>query len=549
MNLLDINLKHFPHLQGIVTDHAGLPAGACEAVLTRSGGLTLRLDDRFLLSTYDPDKEADRLVARKFSTIRPGPKTVIIYGVTLGAIPRAVRRREPGCRILVLEPDLDILLLALKQIDYTKFNNVFLYHEIEICAKDFGALAALTRQGYTELWNETLFKRNPFFFEECRRRFKSIFDRRVSGRLTAGVMGEKWFFNVFSNLRFAGLPCPQEFHLSVNGSAIMIGAGPSLNGQIETLKKLQGKIPLFAVDSAVFVLNKYGLTPDYIYILDSQYFNFHHLKFCRNLHTVLIVDVSAVNEVMRYADRFKSVLFVKTVRVRDGIEEAVVPLTDYLARQFSIKLPGVQCGGSVSTSLFDFIRQLGAKRIYLAGMEFLMVDLLSHAKGSSYEKFHLNHTGRFHSYENECFSFMRKRAIRPVPGQPHAFRDFTLNMYKEWFDDAFRISGIEKKELSSALSGNETHTEAAKWPWKERNRLDDLKRIRLFLKQVINICETGPQSANNALFFGLIDSIRLSDEKSSLREPSEANIEKKRVDFLKKRLLKRCKRYLENINF
>jgi hypothetical protein len=119
------------------------------------------------------------------------------------------------------------------------------------------------------------------------------------------------------------------------------------------------------------------------------------------------------------------------------------PFVDWLERR--VTSPGdVQSGGSVATSLFDFLLNCGCSEIILVGQDLAYTGREIHCSGTHHNDDWQLLTSRFRGLDTINQNIIRKRQIRHVPafgGRGTVVSDFVLSLYREWFEDsAARVS-------------------------------------------------------------------------------------------------------------
>ena len=400
---------------------------------------------RRLLSGVDPVREADRTAERRVNT----SSVYVLLGWGLGYLQMAVRRRRPAAHVMVFEPDIDLVSLVLSRVDLSAAGSLELYCDEESLLRRLETMDLAGGRGYREIGVTAMVRRDPDRFAKLEHSLLRVFSRKASSHMTRQVLGRRWFFNTLANLRLTDRCVdPEVFRQTWRAdSVVLIGAGPALSRRLELLSRLRGKYPLIAVDSAVHVLSRAGIDVDIVVVMDSQYFNVCHLKFADLRRSLLALDLSAVKTVDRLLSASQRVLFTRVVTVDETGETDVVPFAGYVCRQLGVPAMTVQSGGSVSTSAFDICRQLGVKRIYTIGMGLAYEDILSHSRGSAYERFHLERAGRTSGLADRFYRFLRQRQVEPTAAGES--RDFTLQMYADWFAEATERSGIIMREIDT----------------------------------------------------------------------------------------------------
>nr|WP_278184160.1 6-hydroxymethylpterin diphosphokinase MptE-like protein [Clostridium kluyveri] len=69
--------------------------------------------------------------------------------------------------------------------------------------------------------------------------------------------------------------------------AVVVSTGPSLDCEIDLLKKINGKVKIFCVGSALRALVDAGIIPDMICIIDCQEIVYNQLKGCEDFNVPL----------------------------------------------------------------------------------------------------------------------------------------------------------------------------------------------------------------------------------------------------------------------
>lgn len=154
-----------------------------------------------------------------------------------------------------------------------------------------------------------------------------------------------------------------------NVPAILVSAGPSLNQNIQDLKKAKNKAFILAVDTAVKPLVTAGILPDAFITIDSK-------KPTGLVATDAIKDVPVIAPVVANYDILKEQRG-KKIFYFDG------RMMPFLAYQAAGKvLPDVSTGGSVACSGFSLLYKMGFNTIILVGQDLAYTGNKSHADGT-----------------------------------------------------------------------------------------------------------------------------------------------------------------------
>lgn len=152
-----------------------------------------------------------------------------------------------------------------------------------------------------------------------------------------------------------------------NKPILVVAAGPSLNKQMPLLAKHQNNFNILAVDTVWPILDKYGITPDLVFAIDSRS-KPSWTRNCMADKTCFSVDIGCAPKLVWSHDQ--NHLFSSTSEQIRGLLESLGVQVDILPT-----------GGSVATSAFNFARSLGGNPIILIGQDLALTDGKDHADG------------------------------------------------------------------------------------------------------------------------------------------------------------------------
>jgi hypothetical protein len=196
--------------------------------------------------------------------------------------------------------------------------------------------------------------------------------------------------------------------------AIIVSAGPSLNKQIDLLKKYQGSFIIICVNQILKLLLSNGITPDIVISLDSGSTpNWERHEIPEN--TFMFADVGVSKHYLQAMNN--NSFFTST-------NNDLISLMDDFGASVNI-LP---TGGSVATSAYALARHLGCNPIVFIGQDLALTDGKDHADGykDTYSKSFLEERTRLGFY---------------VPGYYGGYvkTERQLNFYLKWFEEAIKI--------------------------------------------------------------------------------------------------------------
>ncbi|MBU1262544.1 DUF115 domain-containing protein [bacterium] len=194
-----------------------------------------------------------------------------------------------------------------------------------------------------------------------------------------------------------------------NLPAIIVSAGPSLDKNVDELRRAKGKALILCVDTALRTLLNHNITPDIVVVLDASEHNFRlYLEGILSGDFRILTSSAVFPEVFSKA---KGEIFVTSFSH---------PFMLWIER-FIGSRGAVKFGGSVSTSTFDFAIRIGANPIIFVGQD------LSYPDGKVYTE-----------------------------GVPDSWKEETKK----------RVEGM-KKMMVPAINGGEVETSETMWAWIE----------------------------------------------------------------------------------
>lgn len=154
--------------------------------------------------------------------------------------------------------------------------------------------------------------------------------------------------------------------------AIVVSAGPSLNKNIEDLKKAKNKAFIIAVDTALKPLLKHGIIPDMYALVDGKK-PLDLIEIEEGRKIPLVSTCEAAHQVLEY-HQGKKFFFHSSY--------------DFINQIYTMnkkELPTMYVGGSVATLAFALSCYLGIKTVILVGQDLALTGNKTHADGTFQE--------------------------------------------------------------------------------------------------------------------------------------------------------------------
>lgn len=301
----------------------------------------------------------------------PSDNVVLIFGMAAGQLPRIARAM---CKvpIVVYDPD-PALLRTLFEYGPLDLGSLIVVHgamDLMRVWSDFAVrvsdVRVLTTPGYHKAYPE-----EARSFVEL---VPSLLQRSVMSKNTLNNRAKIWVEDAIENVALLTDAAP---FLTLRGRfqnvpAFIIGAGPSLDKNIELLTKAAQKGIVIATNSGAVSLGKRGVEPQVVACLES-------------------IDASSKLRELPFIDRvvraFSLTAAPETLRTGSGpllpVHE-IIPQLDGPLEELTGQ-PGLPVSGSVSTMAFSLARVLGCSPLVLVGQDLAFTEGRTYAAGTGYE--------------------------------------------------------------------------------------------------------------------------------------------------------------------
>lgn len=149
--------------------------------------------------------------------------------------------------------------------------------------------------------------------------------------------------------------------------AILVAAGPSLDKNIEELKKAKGRAFIIAVDTAMRALYNHNISPDAVVTIDAKVRE-EHLKDTNFSDLPLFAKIQSNCKILQIHQAEK-ILFDSH------------PYLNHFYKSIGKKIEDYRAGASVATAAFSICAALGFQRIVLVGQDLAYLGEATHAGG------------------------------------------------------------------------------------------------------------------------------------------------------------------------
>lgn len=345
---------------------------------TRDGDKTIEItvgNERHRLnSLYSPKKEAERWADKyKFNNINT---SVVMFGIANGVFARAILDKlKKDAVFFLVEPDLSLFVYCLKNFDMRDiisdarvhfFVDTINYEDIY-----FSFLNTITEVMLPNQFVCTYPEMDRIYGDKAQN-FMEIIKNCYGVQLSLGIdfynVYEKTVYNTFKNLHFIkGSNYLTEFIGKIPDEVpvIIVSAGPSLDKNVDDLKKAEKKAFIVATDTAVKTLIAHDVPYDVIITKDVKK-SAIHLKDERCHDHPMIADICSKNSILEENKGHKIWNNTSNFMCR-------------LYAKYGLKYTSCMLGMSVATDAFTMAELISAKRIILIGQDLAYAGEYSHA--------------------------------------------------------------------------------------------------------------------------------------------------------------------------
>jgi hypothetical protein len=428
VSFLAVNLealaRRFPELADLIDAAEAFDLAVATA---STGETTARVPGgAWLHSSRDPRSEARRLVA---ASAGPGIDVVVLLGFGLGYGAEACL--EAGIeRVIVCETSVGALKAAFSLRDLSALladeHLGFLVGEDPEGLVSALELSGGSRAGILELKAATA--TNPEWYGGARRAAERWNAKESVNESTLRRFGRLWVRNLARNLGTAasspGVECLERVFSGL--PAIILAAGPSLDLVLPRMREISRRALVVCVDTALRSLLRAGPEPDFLVVVDPQYWNWRHIAGLSSPSSFLVSEAACWPAVFRAAYR------------GTFLGGSLFPLGRRI-EQFAGSKGRLGAGGSVATGAWDLGRIMGCAPLWMAGLDLSFPDGQTHARASLFEQRALASGSRLAPASGaQAATLVDGQSFDALASDGRKVRtDSRMSLYAWWFESRF----------------------------------------------------------------------------------------------------------------
>jgi hypothetical protein len=380
-------------------------------------------------------------------------------GFGLGYTAEAIREKAGNRPIIIVERHKSVLKKALETRHLVSFLSkdpiIFVIGE----APD-GVIGALhiceSLERHTGkssapclIRNRALMKLDEDWYAEVERHSNTWISKEDVNMATLRRFGRRWIRNLVHNMEaIRDLPGVGRLRMCIDSTipVFLAAAGPSLDGIVPFLPEIYKRAVVVGVDTSLRLLLEAGIDPDFVVVVDPQYWNSRHLDRAPAPRTCLIAESAVYPSVLRHPFQ------------RAFLCASLFPLGGFIEDRLDPK-GKLGAGGSVATTAWDFARILGTASIWIAGLDLAFPGFKTHFKGALFEERALAESTRFNPTETRSLRALQdgKPFWAPAAAGGSVLTDRRLSLYAAWFENHFKdapaLSNYRLSEEGLAIPG------------------------------------------------------------------------------------------------
>ncbi|PIE98261.1 MAG: hypothetical protein CR988_03975 [Treponema sp.] len=265
--------------------------------------------------------------------------------------------------------------------------------------------------------------------------------------------GKLWVRNIFLNLQLADKINPAMPETDNSKTALILGAGPSLEYGIKKIKNKRKEYVLFSTDTAYSVLLNHHIVPEFYVSIDPQNISYLHIKNMQQRNVIGVFDLCSNSTVPE--------LFYKhgnTVIFTSGKHPLTANLPEFPFMNTD--------SGTVAIAALDLAKRLGFSKTEFTGLDFAYSEGKAYANGTYLSKIYHSCSNRISPTENYFTKLMFRAPVSANKKNGKiTYRSSVLDFYAKNFTNYKFDNSIWKK------------SDFAKFDYKKffENLLHDLK--------------------------------------------------------------------------
>ena len=217
--------------------------------------------------------------------------------------------------------------------------------------------------------------------------------------------GKVWMHNILQNTNFLiKNKIQNNFQIDNSKTAVVVGAGPSLDDSINFLQDNEENLFIISTDTSYPTLLKNNIIPQVVVSIDAQIYSREHFIGINKIiskDTIFLLDICANSSIVKKIPN-ENILFFTNGH----------PLANYIEEKSESKFLKLSSGrGTVTSVACDFATKCNFENIILLGVDFSFFKNKPYTKSTYLEKQFFNQSNRIKNIETQYMNLMLRTEI------------------------------------------------------------------------------------------------------------------------------------------
>lgn len=336
----------------------------------------------FMHSLYSIENEVKMLL----NNVENNVDTIILFGIGNGyALEYIIKNYENLYDIIVIEPSMQIFKAYLENHDFTNFfknkskknlNITFIVNKKEEFVVETLYFKMLESKKPSLVFHISYVSVFYSYYNRMTTDLAKLLKVKTGDIVTFAGQWQLWLMNSIKNLKVKNsIPIESILDIFKGKTAVIVSAGPSLNKNIHLIEKLKEKSIIFAVGSAIKILDSRGIVPHFRVAIDGT---LAEKKVFKDIDTSTCPLI------------FANPLYYEILPKYNGHKFRFILESEYLGkyiyRKANIPFQEFFSGASVANGTLNFLCKVGFSRIIFMGQDLSYTEEGLHAKGVNSQK-------------------------------------------------------------------------------------------------------------------------------------------------------------------
>lgn len=326
-----------------------------ELELIKTGIYTLKYNNKYIHSKYDPERESKKFIGSKLTLLKDD--IILIYGAGLGYHVREVFNiiNENEKKVYLFEFNEDLM-------------NAFRLHNQDILKDKRLITISGANKRFINILKSVIYKVKDIIvhkaslntIKDTNEELYNLFNNYEKDRMLINKYSLLLKENSIANLKVKSNEMSKliEKKDSYKKKWILVSAGPSLDLEVDKLKKIRDNYNIISVGTAARTLVNNGIVPDLIVIIDGNEVVKEQLKGINHIDSTLCFLSTASRWAVAAYKGEKYIFF------NDKNEDGII----------------IETGKTVAVAALNIAIKLGAEEIVFLGQDLAYINGRSHIK-------------------------------------------------------------------------------------------------------------------------------------------------------------------------